>query len=618
MKNRRYLYLVIFAIHILISLVAFKDFRIDPQNFAFSNVEDGLKNTFTLLSYVKEPVSHDGIFKYNAMNYPFGEYVFYTDNTPLFSICFKWFCHHIYDLSDYTFEIFQTTLILGIILSGLLCFYIFRKLFRDDRFAFLLAVFLPWINMQVMRIWRGHFNLSYSFLILLAIAFSIMWYERREHLRKRIWVLAASVLLGYCAFFIHGYYLPIVTGFQAAILLIYGLYNRKTKDGKQSLVASVALPVITVGFTLATLLAFDKFYAFRKDQNGGYGWDEIKVHFGALVTSQDFYTIPFPLRSMKWNSDAETLAFLGNCGLFAALFMLLLILFRKAERSRFKTIQKEFFNDPLKASLFWAGLMMFSISIGETYNTDGSDGFMVYNLFNPFLYLHWFTNRVQQFRCLGRLAWPFFFSFYVWVIYTLIAMTKHYTIKQKWTVLIAFAFFGGMEIKDYVDKFQSVHKDNVLSKKNAPDFKPLKLDYSKYQAFVPIPYYTVGSEVGDFVLDDYGPVSLFSFQFQMHSKLPMMACKLSRTVPEQSHMLLTLFANDSLLPELKSKLQPKPVLVCYDKTAAADLSLGVVPGENRAVARDYYLKINQFPQRNKLNAIDSFGNIVFYEWYPKL
>jgi len=618
MKNRRYLYLVILAIHILISLVAFKDFRIDPANFSFSNAGDGLKNTFTLISYVKEPVGKEGIFKYNAMNYPFGEYVFYTDNTPLFAVCFKWFCLHVYDLSGYTFEIFQATLVLGILLSGLLCFYIFRRLLRDDRFAFLLAIFLPWINMQVMRIWRGHFNLSYSFLILLAIAFSIMWYEKRVQPRKRIWVLAASVMLGYCAFFIHGYYLPIIAGFQAAVLFSYGLYNRKTKDGRQSLVASVVLPAITVALTLVTLLAFDKFYAFRKDHDGGYGWDDLKVHFGALVTSHDFYSIPFPLRSMKWNSDPETLAFLGNCGLFAVLFMLVLIVFRKTERARFKAIQKDFFRDPLKASLFWAGLMMFSISIGEIYYTDGLNGFKIYNLFNPFLYLHWVTDRVQQFRCLGRFAWPFFFSFYIWAIDALIGMTKQYSVRQKWAVVVVFTFLGGVEIKDYVDKFQSVREDNLLSKKFAPDFKPLKLDYSKYQAFVPVPFYMVGSEVRDLVIDDDEATSLFSYQFQMYSRLPIMACKLSRTAPEQSHMLLTLLANDSLLPEMKSKLQRKPILICYDKMSAPDTTLSTVPGMDRPVARDYYRKIIRFPQRNNLNAIDSFGNIVFYEWYPKL
>lgn len=618
MKNRRYLYLIIIAIHILISLVAFKDFRVDPANFSFSNAGDGMKNTFTLVSYVKEPVGKEGIFKYNSMNYPFGEYVFYTDNTPLFAVCFKWFCLHVYDLSDYTLEIFQTTLCLGILLSGLLCFYIFRRLFKDDRFAFLLALFLPWINMQVVRIWRGHFNLSYSFLLLFAIAFCIMWYEHREKPRKRIGVFAASVLLGYCSFFVHGYYLPIVTGFQAAVLFSYGLYTRKTKDGKQNIIASVALPVITVGFTLVTLLAYDKFYTLRKDQNGGYGWDNLKVHLGALFTSHDFYTIPFPLHSMKWNTDPETMAFLGNCGLFTVLAMALLIWFNKSERLRFKGIQKDFFRDPLKASLFWAGLMMFSISLGEEYYTDGLDGFKIYNLLNPFLYLHLLTDRVQQFRCLGRFAWPFFFSFYVWVIYTLIAMTKHYTAKQKWAVIVAFAFFGGIEIKDYVDKFQSIREDNLLSKKFAPDFRPLKLDYSRYQAFVPIPFYMVGSEVGDVILDDNEQTSLFSYQFHMFSKLPTMACKMSRTVPEQSHQILTLLANDSLLPELRGKLQPKPILICYDKRLAADSLFGLVPSPDRTVARRYYMNINQFPQRNNLNAIDSIGNIVFYEWYPKL
>jgi hypothetical protein len=127
----------------------------------------------------------------------------------------------------------------------------------------------------------------------------------------------------------------------------------------------------------------------------------------------------------------------------------------------------------------------------------------------------------------------------------------------------------------------------------------------------------VGSEATDYVIDDIDSVSLLSYQFHMQSHLPMMACKMSRTVPEQSHMLLALFANDSLMPALANKLNNKPVLICYNRKMAVDSNRWAIPRFDRPRARAYYFKITAFPQRHQLSPIDSTGDIVFYEWTPK-
>jgi hypothetical protein len=48
-------YLIILVVHILLAIIAFKNFRIHPQETIFCGSGDGLKNYFTLLSYVKWP-----------------------------------------------------------------------------------------------------------------------------------------------------------------------------------------------------------------------------------------------------------------------------------------------------------------------------------------------------------------------------------------------------------------------------------------------------------------------------------------------------------------------------------------------------------------------------------
>ena len=59
---------------------------------------DGMRNYFAYHDYITQGKS-DNFFLFEKMNYPFGDYIFYTDNTPLIAVPLKWFSENIYDLS---------------------------------------------------------------------------------------------------------------------------------------------------------------------------------------------------------------------------------------------------------------------------------------------------------------------------------------------------------------------------------------------------------------------------------------------------------------------------------------------------------------------------------------
>jgi len=102
---RHYLILILFQL--TLTFFAFSDFYKNGFNASFSNEYDGLKNNYTLIQYVKEPISEKGIFHFQFMNYPEGEYVFTADNTPLIAIPLRYIHHYWFPIADYTPNIFN-------------------------------------------------------------------------------------------------------------------------------------------------------------------------------------------------------------------------------------------------------------------------------------------------------------------------------------------------------------------------------------------------------------------------------------------------------------------------------------------------------------------------------
>src|SRR5437763_5880029 len=86
----KYSWHIVLLIHIVLCLIAFNKAWVHYNNFLFSNKGDGMKNYFTMESYLQHD-SPKGVFHYTQMNYPFGEYIYYTDNTPLFCLFVKAF-----------------------------------------------------------------------------------------------------------------------------------------------------------------------------------------------------------------------------------------------------------------------------------------------------------------------------------------------------------------------------------------------------------------------------------------------------------------------------------------------------------------------------------------------
>lgn len=607
-----YLYFILVVIHTCIALYAFEAFFRNPGKVIFCNEHDGMKNYYTLYSYVKEPLGKDGLFKYNSFKYPYGDYVYATDNTPGFSIALRWFCHHVWDVSDYTIILFNLYVILNIIVAGPLVFYIFRNILKDDFFAFMSAVLLPWMNIQLPRIWNGHNNLSFFSLALAALCLLIAWYKNREN-TKKLWLISLLMIaLCFFSFMQHGYFIAIITMFVSGTLFAFGLLSRKEKYGKHAIIASVAVTIVTLGLALLLLQFTDGYLHLRPKGAEGYDYYEAKTRLSNLFTPYFLHSFYFPIRSVR-DGNHEHAAYLGNISLYATLVIGLLVISRKKYRERVKIIQRDFFKDKFRLAMVLGGLLMLSVSLGEVYYT-GPDGYYVYNILNPFFYIHQFTDYVEQFRSLARFNWPFFLVFNVWAVYTVARLYRQHNKKIQRVILAVFILMGYIEARDFIHEMRRNGADNNELNMGSinEEFKPMKLQFPKYQAILPIPYFHAGTENYDYNIDDYGPWSLYNFRLNLYTGLPLMSSKMSRTPNAHAVSLFNLVIYDQVDTSLRRLLNDKPVLVALNKTYI-ETNPGA-PEDDSAMV--HYLKMNEFVARNHLKPVDSLRDVFFYEWYP--
>jgi len=610
-------YVAIAVVQMLICIPGFLVFFRYPMGVIFCGYGDGLKNMFTLVSYVQEPIGVDGIFKYNSFCYPFGDYVYFTDNMPLFSIPFRFFCHYIYNLSAYTTTVFNLFIISNIIVCALLVYAVFSRLLRNNAWALLMAITLPWTNMQLQRIARGHFSLSFTALVLAAFYLLILWQQYSGQRKKQVFVGVVMCVLSLLSFLAHGYLFAIVTLFLTFALLFYSLFTRQTKEFLFNVSAAIAYPLSATALVLAIVNITDKYLALRKDNAMGYDSMDQKVRFSGLFSHYKFNTVYFPFSSADITNDPEKAAYLSNIGLYTLAAMVCVALCSVAARRAISNIHTEYLKDPLRKALLFSGFVLLSVAIGEVYYTSMryEEGFRLVNIFNPFFYLHQFTNRVEQFRCLERFIYPFYFSFYIWVSYMLVQLLARVTALVRIVLLSILMFLGGVEVKDNVARmYAATDTENTLNDTNLKKIKLPAVNMARYQAILPIPYYCVGSEDYDYTVDVDGDWFLYTTQLSLSTRLPLMSYVLSRIPPAHNKALINCVANDEMYKDFRVLFSKKPVLVSVNKRLIADSTNAAIP--TLETAARLYKNACLFAERNHLMPIDSVGEVVYYEWYP--
>ncbi|UYZ61415.1 hypothetical protein [Hymenobacter weizhouensis] len=600
-------------LQLVLVLYTFSKLIFNPGQYILVDHFDGIKIYFSIESFLQQPMGSGMLV--HGHNYPFGEYMYYTDSTPLLIAPLHALVQAVPALAPYGLYLYDLFILSSFVLSTWLLHRIARLLALPGWLAVLVSVALPWLGPQTIRLQVGHFSLAYTPALLLVVWVLLQLYLAQaagRPVRKWWGWLGVSLVV---ASYIHFYYLAILGAMSGFFLLLWIVRELRARRPWLPLAVWGGGTLLVAGIvTVGSLMLLDGRYYERPAASGGYDWIEWKLQFGAFFRGYDYNHIRFPLERMA-SVPYESSAYLTAFGLYAGLLIGGLALLR-----RLPALVR-----PLPPAVQFVGLLlvaslpMVSIALGETYLLD-NDAYVLHNYTNPFLWLRKITDRVTQFRALGRFVWPFWWAVLLGVAWYVAQWRRHPHLRWALPVLAALLVIDTKDaMRFYRDNTQ---RDNLLAPGN-PAAAPMRqflgwIDFRQYQAVLPFPLYHVGSEgTPNYTIDPDDPHCNRTYQLSRITGLPMMTHKAARTPPAHAAQIVSLPQAGGPPPELLRRLDQRPILVFVDSA--------YYNGQNnhfRELLKErphllaLFERTDDFIQEQRLKRIRRQGTWSLYEWYP--
>ena len=594
-----------------------------PGQYLIVDHYDGIKSYFSVASFLRQPLG-DGMLV-SAHNYPFGEYMYYTDSTPLVVTPLHWLVQTVPALGPYGVYLYDLFILSSLIVSTALLILILRRLALPAWFAGLLAVALPWLGPQTIRLNVGHMSLAYTPAMLLGI-----WGLQRlyaawragQPLGRQFAVLGLSIVV---ASWLHFYYLPIVGGMLGFFALSLLYESRRLGQPWSSLrplvLGTVATLFGSLALTWGLLQVLDPRIRERPVGGGGYDWVEWRFQLTALFKGYDYNKIRFPLERMAY-VPYESSAYLTSFVLFGLLLIAGLALFRRLPAAAALPSAAADDNARFVKYFLLASLPMAFIALGETIELDNSS-YVVHNYLNLFMWLRKVSDRITQFRTLARFVWPFWWAVvlgFSWYI----ARWRHLP-GLRW----ALAALCGLLIVDTVNAthhYRTItQRTNLLTDPAATE--PVRqlvgwMKPAQYQAILPLPYFHVGTEAApgalNITIDPDDPHCNMTYQLSMVTGLPLMSNKSARTPVHEAELLYSVLRPGGPDPELLAKIDQRPILVFLD-SAYYDGRNNYYRDQlrDRPEMRTLFERTPNFIREQHLHRLSHKGSWSLYAWWPK-
>jgi hypothetical protein len=578
--------LCLVAIQFIAILFSFSQFLFS-NTYISCDAYDGLKNLFTYYTYINQSDSTP-LLMYDGMNYPFGEFVTFTDNTPLLAIPLRIFNNHVMDISSVIIQIHYWFYALGIIWASLFLWLILKRWVQNRLIIFIFCFTIPWISPQFLRI-DFHFSLSCTWLLLANI-----WvcFKNKELKNTNFYIYLQGIFFVVAAG-IHIYLLAFNILFSAAyygIDLLLNLKNIELKAIKKYFFVGIIAFAVYIAFSI-----LDPFASMRPIKSLGYNWDQWNLQFAGLFQSPQGYFISSPFYKNTF-VNLEGKLYLGSLWIFGLPFLIFFLIkyFRKKETLFNKTA----------LTFFIIGIVFFLISLGETIIIQ-KEKLSVTNYLNPFYYLHLFSDFVTHFRCLSRFFWLPYLLLYFLAAFIL----DKYIFKRYWNFIVIVLLM--LPIHDTLSNiylhskisYPSIFKQSDRSN----ELRSLigNLDVSDFDAILPIPYYHVGFENYDYIIDPDEEHCTNTYKLSMLTRLPLMSSKMSRTPELYAMQMLNWISNKSNIKKLKGK----KILVYLDEERFKN---GYIPTNTNA--KEIYFDAYKLPKLYKMQLIKKQGDRSIFLW----
>lgn len=507
-----------------------------PNQVMLLDSPDGFKNYMTTAWHV----AHDSSYvHYEGMNYPFGEHVLFTDNQPIFSAAMQWWNRHVSDIHEKTTGLINIFQVLSMLLGAGVIYLLLRKLHLPVWYATIAGLGILFLSPQNIR-FDVHFGLSHTWIFPLLLLLLCRYEERSS---RRYQSLLIGILL-FVAGQLHFYHF----GVSALFLGLYTAYQILADFRWAVVVKRVyhLLVMVVVPFALLNVwVHWSDFCADRPANPFGFTtyigyWEGVFLPYENFPMYQWIDRNIIKIRRL----DGESQVYAGLVAFAFTLWVLFRRRFRMFDKEwdeqAYHRVHKRYLN-----GIFAAGFALLIIGCGFPFAIPGMEWTVDY--LGPF----------KQFRGLGRFIWSFYYVINLLAFYVLWNKSSHYPITQTWR----------QELNDLMLKFR--HRDfknlplahvkkwaialvplcvlcweawffqhsrplqlspnpALKSTVNTPTDNWLdKVDFSKYQALMPLPYYHVGSE--NIWLDIYYPLFKKTQETAFQTGVPDMGVFMSRS-----------------------------------------------------------------------------------------
>ncbi|MBK8625640.1 MAG: hypothetical protein IPN86_08830 [Saprospiraceae bacterium] len=331
---------------------------------------------------------------------------------------------------------------------------------------------------------------------------------------------------------IHMYFF--ITGAIFAILCLIGYYLLYFKEIKVLVLGKSLFIQVVIPFLILTICSSYFNHAFDRP-NDPWGFFSFHSFWEGLLFSYKLPLFEFvnnnimPVRSI----DGEGKNYIGIFGVFIILYGIYLLF------SNYKNTVNSLKTQKLYAFLIYMFISSALVSFGYPFTIRG------------FEWLLDFTGPFKQFRSIGRVGW---ISFYA-INFLAIPIIYQYIKKQENNRLLYFIIPTILFIEGILFAKKAVLYQSPLEMYYCDDSNNIPVDFSKFQATLPDPYFHIGSECFSWWDQAENVNQAFKIGYKYH--LPTMGVNMSRTSFRQSKMLNELIIQPYKIPEVVKILKQK-------------------------------------------------------------
>ncbi len=607
------LYVVLVANLALVG-IAFDAILAAPRDNVLYPDYDGGKNYFTPYSYVSglgvDPGHHHPLKVY-GQHYPFGEYVFYTDNTPLVSLPMRGLHALGVDMPAGGVAGLSLVFLLLTWSTAPVLYAFLRDLDVARWTGVAFSLILTYVNKQIWHLSLGSPNLGLTVLTVLVLwAMLRLW---RSPDSTKLWGLVA-VHIGLCGW-LHLYYL-IVYG-TAVGLFTCALAWKAWPASRYVALRGLACLAVAAALVAVPLWLTDGDLGRRPATDLGFGYEAWRIDLRSLVTPPPGIKSRF-IVSGREEVYGEPSGYLGLWFLYAVLALTVSVAFYGPAR---KWLWPATDTGRFVAVLSGVGGFCFFASLGIQYFEPDSEYVwqVVLNPFYPFVKA---VPVLSQFRATARFFFVTHLAWGVALVYLIDKLRSAAARRSRTTRHIALAglvgivLLGFVDVRDYLrarsrEKF--VNPTGLAA--TAPYASGLaSLALADYQALLIAPYYHVGSEIPGLVADPDHQLERQAWTLAAATRLPLVNAVTSRTAPYQSRQLFAFATRGVASDSLAALMDQRPILLAVHEPSRERIANGGegYPLPPEGIARTAAVSSLDLPSATGVAYLTSVGEFHFY------